>query len=231
MAALLETAPDDSQNTQLLSDLIDLRSHLRAKSWQKAETLAQTLEPQSGSLTPNLLADVKRLRRSGEYLERAEAEDALSLLEAVELPLLLAERETQRGTAQVFLADAEAAERAFYRATELDPKHYRALTNLGNVMLESGRVDEAIEHYEAALKVNNHFANAQHNLGVAYRRKGHVHKSVQAIRKAQRMGRQQERAAAQNALSVLRKNGRYHWLVWLVVALGAYLLLRALNLI
>lgn len=234
LARHLDTSPEDAETTRLLDSLIALRGHLRAKSWSQAERVAATVAPELATVTPNLAEQVGLLRESGERLERADVDAALPLLERVDLQLLQAEAQTQRGTALVFMDDPVAAERAFRRATELDPKHYRALTNLGNVALEAGRVDEAITHYEAALKLNENFSNAHHNLGVAYRRKGQVHKSVKAIRKAQRVGRHRDQAEAKNAVRALTQGqrGKYlKWLVWAVVAVGGYLLLQSLQII
>jgi tetratricopeptide (TPR) repeat protein len=234
LATLRETAPDDKAQAELLEELIDLRGYLRAKRWSRAETLAQTLAPRSSALTPQLDTQVGLLRRCGEGLERGEIEAALSDLESVTLPLLLAEAATLRGTAQAFLGETEAAEVAFSEALEHDPKHYRAHTNLGNVALEAGRTDEAIAHYERALALNPNFANAHHNLGVAYRRKGQVHKSVQAIRKAQRTMRQADRDNAKESMRSLTQGprGKYlKWVLWGGIAVGGYLILRALGLI
>ena len=147
---------------------------------------------------------------------------------------MYAEAETQRGTALVFLGDAEAAVSAFEKATTFDPRHYRALTNLGNVALERGRTDEAISHYENALKLNENFANAHHNLGVAYRRKGDVGKSVAAIRRAQRVSKQRDREEARAVLKTFGGEQRSKYLKWFLYALaavGVFLLLRAQGII
>lgn len=236
LATHLEATHPDVQVTRLLEDLSELRAQLRAKAWTRAQSLADrltsddTLPKLLPSLLPNLSAEVAQLTVSGKHLERGEAEEALILLETVQLPLLCAEAETQRGTALVFLGDAEAAVSAFERAITLDARHYRALTNLGNVALEQGRTDEAIPYYEAALRLNENFANAHHNLGVAYRRKGDVGKSVAAIRRAQRVSKQREREEARAVLKTFggEQRGKYvKWLLYALAAAGVFLLLRA----
>src|SRR5690606_30871836 len=108
---------------------------------------------------------------------------------------------TQRGTALIYRGEFEQAGELFARALDLDPQHFRALTNLGNVALEQGQVDDAITHYEAAIKLNDGFANAHHNLGVAYRRKGQVGKSVKSLRRAQRVTQRHETAEARESFS------------------------------
>ena len=108
----------------------------------------------------------------------------LSVLTSVHHPLLLGEAETLRGTALIYKNDTTGAKAAFENALGYDSKHYRAITNLGNVALENNLLEEAILQYEKALKINEHFANAHHNLAVAYKRKGEVGKSVHALKRA-----------------------------------------------
>ena len=228
LSAQLASPQPDARVTELLEGLTELRGFLRAKQWERAKRVADTLTPDA--TLPQLSTEVTQLGQSGKHLERGEAEEALTLLEGVRLPLLRAEAETQRGTAQVFLGDAEAAERAFKDALSHDPRHYRALTNLGNVALEQGRTDDAIIHYREALALNENFSNAHHNLGVAYRRKGLVNKSVASIRRAQRVSQQREREEARGALKALRssRGGKYlRRLLYGLAAAGIYLLLRA----
>jgi tetratricopeptide (TPR) repeat protein len=47
-----------------------------------------------------------------------------------------------------------------------------AYINMGNCLNQLGRLDEAVEQYHAALKVNPRHANAHYNLGDAYRQQG-----------------------------------------------------------
>lgn len=233
LSAQLAAPQPDARVTELLEGLTELRGYLRAKQWERARKVAAILAPDTlapDATLPQLSSEVAQLGQSGKHLERGEAEEALALLEGIHLPLLRAEAETQRGTAQVFLGDAEAAERAFKDALSHDPRHYRALTNLGNVALEQGRTDDAITHYREALALNENFSNAHHNLGVAYRRKGQVNKSVASIRRAQRVSQQREREEARGALKALRsgRGGKYlRWLLYGLAAAGIYLLLRA----
>ena len=88
--------------------------------------------------------------------------------------------------------------------------------------------------YERALALNDTFGNAHHNLGVAYRRKGQVGKSVRALRKAQGASQKQIREEARESLRSgvgggLAKYGR--WLVYFVVAAALFLLLRSRGLV
>ena len=230
LTAELSKPASDPETLLLFRKLDEVLERLREKRYPQAVKLAAALEPVSGFEPEPFSASVVTLEQSGAHLGRGEAEEALELLESPLPPLLAAERETQRGTAHVFLGETERAETAFKRAAELDPKHYRALTNLGNLLLEEGRTDEAIALYERAIRLNEGFPNAHHNLGVAYRRKGQVSKSVASIRRAQKVSRRRD---SEEARVVVRsfagaQAGRYRkWLLYAVVALILYLVLRA----
>ncbi len=230
LSAELAEAEPDAELLVLLKRLDDVLEYLREKRYAQALKLAARLEP-VGDFEPDAVrASVAVLEQSGKELGQGKAKEALTLLDEVPHPLLAAEHETQRGTAYVFLGETETAETAFKRAAELDPKHYRALTNLGNLLLEEGRTDEAVVLYERAIRLNEGFPNAHHNLGVAYRRKGQVSKSVAAIRRAQRVARRRDSEEARVVVrSFAGTQGKKYlrWLLYGGLALGLYLLLRA----
>ncbi|MBS2027532.1 MAG: tetratricopeptide repeat protein [Deltaproteobacteria bacterium] len=70
-------------------------------------------------------------------------------------------------------ADAEAAYRVLIR---LAPAHVDARINLGRLLHDSGRIEEAVEHYRAALSAPNPVASF--NLGVALEDLGRVDDAV-----------------------------------------------------
>ncbi len=230
LTAELADAEPEAELITLLRRLDDVLERLREKRYPQATKLAATLEP-VGTFEPAALQHgVAILERSGRELSQGKAAEALALLEQPAPPLLAAEHETQRGTAYVFLAETETAESAFKRAAELDPKHYRALTNLGNLLLEEGRTDEAIALYERAIRLNEDFPNAHHNLGVAYRRKGQVNKSVAAIRHAQKVSRRRDSEEARVVVrSIAGTQGRkyFKWALYGAAALALYFLLKS----
>lgn len=229
--AYVTAGESDEAVRRALGTLADVEASLREKSWSRAEKRLHELEVRPPFLDWEALeADLATLRRSGEALDKRDPDAALEALEAVRGVSFAAEAETQRGTARIFNDDLEGARTCFERALELDPSHYRALTNLGNVELEQGNVDDAIAAYERALKLNDDFANAHHNLGVAYRRKGNVTKSVRSLRRAQRSLQRHDTAEARTRLREMgSKNASkaLKWVLYAGVALAAYLLLRS----
>jgi tetratricopeptide (TPR) repeat protein len=83
--------------------------------------------------------------------------------------------------------DRDGAIDQLIEACEADPRSAAAITTLGNLLLEDGDVDEAIVHYEYALLIDDGYAPAYHNLGVALHRKGRRGEAVRMLRKATRL--------------------------------------------
>ncbi|HTW86193.1 MAG TPA: tetratricopeptide repeat protein [Candidatus Sulfotelmatobacter sp.] len=73
------------------------------------------------------------------------------------------------------------------RALELNPRSPAAITTVGNLLLEDGDADEAVAHYEAAIRIDDAYGPAYHNLGVALHRAGRRGAAVRNLRKASRL--------------------------------------------
>ena len=230
-------SPDPDPDVRAaLNTLVKLQESLREKAWQKAVSYAGALTENGGTLDGRPLVDVEtlelqltQLKQAAEQLDKHQYKDIAVLLEPVTLPLLQAEADTLRGTALIYDNETDAAKARFERALDVDPKHFRALTNLGNLALEAGNTDEAIKAYEAAIQINDDFANAHHNLGVAYRRKGQMTKSVRALRKAQGASQRTLRGEARQKLgetSPQVKRG-FKWLLYGLGAVVLFLVLRS----
>ncbi len=67
---------------------------------------------------------------------------------------------------------------------ERNPKAWMAYNNLGNVLLQNGRVEEAIAQFKTALEIDPRYANAESNLGNALLRLGQPEKSLAHLRTA-----------------------------------------------
>ncbi len=93
----------------------------------------------------------------------------------------------KRGVARIGLELLELAQADFRSALEAQARYAPALTNLGNLLLESGRVSEAILHYESAVSSDGEYAIAYFNLGIAYKRLGRIAEGVKALRQAERL--------------------------------------------
>jgi tetratricopeptide (TPR) repeat protein len=93
----------------------------------------------------------------------------------------------KRGVARIGAAQPDAARDDFHAALACVAKHPPALTNLGNLLLESGDAAGAIARYEEAIRADDGYALAHQNLGVAYKRIGRLDEGVRALRRAQRL--------------------------------------------
>lgn len=70
---------------------------------------------------------------------------------------------------------------------DVNPDNYVAHNNLGKVLLEMNRIDDAITHYRTAVNLSKDFQEANYNLGVAYLRKNDVDKSINFFDRAIRL--------------------------------------------
>jgi tetratricopeptide (TPR) repeat protein len=93
----------------------------------------------------------------------------------------------KRAIVAIHRRDPELAIAELIAALEADPRCAAAITTIGNLLLESGDVDEAIVHYEHAILMDESYATAYHNLGVAFHRSGRRGEAVRMLRKATRL--------------------------------------------
>ncbi|MBW6455579.1 MAG: tetratricopeptide repeat protein, partial [Trueperaceae bacterium] len=171
-----------------LEALAEVEVAVRAKAVARARRRFDGLERRPlGWLDWDAVAsDLERLAVAVPAVDRREPETARAALVELRSDVFTAEREVLLGTLAVLEGDDATGLAHFEVGLARDPNHVRGLTNRGNAKLEAGDVDGAIEDYERAIRVDEGFANAHHNLGVAYRRKGQIGKSVAALRRAQR---------------------------------------------
>jgi tetratricopeptide (TPR) repeat protein len=93
----------------------------------------------------------------------------------------------KRGVALVALRRRDEALEAFCAALLSDERCAPALVNIGNLLLEDGHELDAIDYYESALRIDDAYAAAYGNLGVALRRMGRRPESVRALKRAARL--------------------------------------------
>ena len=60
------------------------------------------------------------------------------------------------------------AERFYRKAIEVDPRYALAYFDLGNVLDETGRLQDAIRAYQAAISLAPTYADAHYNLALAF---------------------------------------------------------------
>ncbi len=230
LAAYLRFGPEEAGVQRGLEDLANVMSLVRSKSFNRAERILQRLEERGDWFNWDAFeADLARIREASAHIDERNLDEAKALLGQVGMSMFAAEVANMRGTARIFSGDLDEARMDFETALELDPQHYRAMTNLGNAALEAGELDEAIAYYERALRLNGDFPNAHHNLGVAWRKKGKIAKSIGSLKSGQRAQQRYEQAEAREQLGRMGRNfggsnsRKYaKWLMYAVVAIGVY---------
>jgi len=93
----------------------------------------------------------------------------------------------KRAIIAIHRRDRDLAIDELVAALEADPRCAAAITTIGNMLLEDGHIDEAVAHFEDAILVDDGYAPAYHNLGVAFHRSGRRGEAVRMLRKATRL--------------------------------------------
>lgn len=125
-------------------------------------------------------------------LERGDAAKAEALLDGLLAAFETPAREraflqNKRGVARMRQLRAEAAAEDFRAALALDPAHAPALVNLGNVALESDRIEEALQRYGEAAAADPNCARAYAGASAAYKRLGRYDEAVRSWQTARRL--------------------------------------------
>jgi tetratricopeptide (TPR) repeat protein len=118
--------------------------------------------------------------RSGEAKVRAALQKATHILTR-------AEAENQLGVLAAVVENREAARTHFQTALSHDPRHYRAMTNLGNLELEAGRLQEAETRYREVIRLNPDYSVVYNNLAAVMKKQGKRSEAVAFLKKAQNL--------------------------------------------
>lgn len=120
------------------------------------------------------------------HLQLGNFEEAIPPLErAVTIDSAVPER--LNALAQAYEAEgrsAESIERLYRRALGIQPALADVRVNLGRFLESRGRLDEAVEQYQAAVKEQPSLEEGHYNLGTAYLRSGDLENAENALRAA-----------------------------------------------
>ncbi len=180
----------DPEILTMLEQIIDCQSAIRSGDYVAAR---KSVHPGWTELEPGLNSSAQAV----EWIASGQAKQYEQALELAH-PLALADAHNSLGKLAVN-TDIAKSEDHFKRALEADPKHHRALTNLGNIELERGEVAQAIARYREAIKLSPEYATAHNNLAAALRRSGKLSESVAALKRSQRLAVKQVSAATRGS--------------------------------
>ena len=72
----------------------------------------------------------------------------------------------------------------FQRAVDVTRNNYVAHNNLGELLAQQGKLDEATTHFAAAIEINPSFAHARHNMGMILVQRGDLDDAISEFSKA-----------------------------------------------
>jgi tetratricopeptide (TPR) repeat protein len=124
----------------------------------------------------NVLMELQRFDETREILEEAAQREPLSAEPPFYLALLL-ERQGNR----------EAALGALEESLRIDPDSIHTLNNKGSVLMDLGRLDEAMTCFDAILERTDVYPLAHYNRACIFARKGRTADAVRALSKASRL--------------------------------------------
>jgi|GEM_PF-484281 tetratricopeptide (TPR) repeat protein len=115
------------------------------------------------------------------------------------------------GERQYIAGDRDGAEETYEAALKLDPENPVTLYRLGYVEIKRGKIGEAIEHLEEALRFMPHLDHAKAALGFAYRRQAEAMPEGDARDRKMLDGQTLLREALMNTPNLVDDDGESWW--------------------
>ena len=118
----------------------------------------------------------------------------------------LARAHYEIGTNRLKESDPSEALRELEMAVQLDPKHAKALTNLGLALVRLGKREEAVDKYERAIQADPNLFEAHYNLGLDLLALGRMNDAIEQLRIAVQLN--PNHAEAKSTLNQLVQQSR-----------------------
>ncbi|NJK44161.1 MAG: tetratricopeptide repeat protein [Pleurocapsa sp. SU_196_0] len=160
---------------------------LRAKNYDGASKTSLEGWEELGLEVVGLSRAIEALREAdGNYRNgEAKVRDALEI--AAARWLTRGEAENGIGVLEALVGNSDLARTHFQAALSADLRHYRAITNLGNLELEAGNLERAEELYKQVVQLNPDYSVVYNNLAAVMRKRGKRHDAVEYLKKSQRL--------------------------------------------
>ncbi|MFN3266960.1 MAG: tetratricopeptide repeat protein [Deinococcales bacterium] len=167
-----------------LLGIIDFMDALRAKNYTGAAKTSKEGWALLKLTTLGLDESVAALIEAEQNWREGENKIRDALQKATHI-LTKAEAENQMGVLAAILEQRDAARSHFQAALANDPRHYRAMTNLGNLELEAGHLQEAESRYREVIRLNSDYSVVYNNLAAVMKKQGKRSEAVTMLKKAQ----------------------------------------------
>lgn len=160
---LVQGSPQDPELRKRLALAQARRRRFRESAAELAT--ARALKPDDPSIVFDLASSLTNQGRHAEALPVWQELESMQHLH----PIIASRPEIpyHRGQAAAKLDLIPEAVEAMGRAVSMDPQNQRYREHLAGVLLDAGRHDEAISHFETLCKLAPHTANHHYHLGVA----------------------------------------------------------------
>jgi len=198
--ALTIDSDDSRASTELAALLLSRGEHRQAEDLLRTVLRSVPEDRPANHLLGRILASTGRGDEAAEYFSRAYENAPRFALAAAPVPAKLDRKAEARrqgllstvksatdpdvlfraGISLTGLGDRTAAMAAYRRAIDLDPRHAKAMTNLANGLVSSGRAEEALSHFRAALDLRPNEALIHFNHGNALALLGRHQDAVKA---------------------------------------------------
>jgi tetratricopeptide (TPR) repeat protein len=201
----------DAELEDALTRVIEILEALRAKNYAGAKKVPLNNWERLGvdalgiPQALSALEDAEANWRNGEPKVRSALEIARAHW------LTKAEAENQLGVLEAIIERWDVARGHFQAALSSDPKHHRALTNLGNLELETGHLEAAEARYREVIRINPEYSVVYNNLAAVLRKLGKRGESVEMIKKSQRLAMREIRGQAKGTTVGRPKTGLTNW--------------------
>jgi tetratricopeptide (TPR) repeat protein len=145
----------DQNDPRLEGLFYQLRTASSPSDGKRAETEIWQIWSEADDEDGNIL-----MLRGLVFMKRAEYAAALEAFDALARKAPnFAEAWNKKATVEFLLDDFDASVRDIERTLTLEPRHFGALSGLGQIYLALGRKEAALKAFEAALAINPHLSS------------------------------------------------------------------------
>lgn len=217
-----------------LSSLSQWQIDLRAKRYKVALKHLEQIDSDTRSILEPWV-DIQSLMGNTQFLSEFKTEHITDpqeleeqLASCLDHPATRPEALNHLGVLNALLGNIDTARTLFEEILNIDPKHHRARTNLGNLFLEEGDFATAEQHYRAALALQPDYATAHNNLSAALKKQKKIGAAVKALKKSHRLEQRRIQAETQESKSITRWFSS-RWVQYILIAIVVFFVWNGLH--